>query len=126
MRGLAFSEAGIAQHQKGISMHIYRKIYEFAASAGAFEGYVYHKETLDDGALSTWVHNLVTAHEHLPPEVRKEIAPGLDQTLGRAIQSLISALGEDNPLVRKLQSLVVGPLPKSPDDFQKTKWHEDP
>jgi hypothetical protein len=68
----------------------------------------------------------VTAHEHLPPEVRNEIAPGLDQTLGRAIQSLISVLGEDNPLVRKLQSLVVGPSPKSPDDFQKTKWHEDP
>jgi hypothetical protein len=25
-------------------MHIYTKVYEFAASAGAFEGYVYRKE----------------------------------------------------------------------------------
>jgi hypothetical protein len=107
-------------------MHIYRKIYEFAASAGAFEGYVYHKETLDDGALSTWVHNLVTAHDHLPREVRDEIAPGLDQTLGRAIQSLIFVLGEDHSLVRKLKPLVAGSLPQSADDFQRTKWHEEP
>ena len=110
----------------GATMHIYTKIYEFAASAGAFEGYVYHKETLDAQALSAWVNNLVTAYGHLPSEVRAQIQSGLDQTLGRAIQSLISVLGEDNALVRKLQPLVVGSMPKSADDFQRKKWHEEP
>ncbi|MEJ2726484.1 MAG: hypothetical protein P8175_17965 [Deltaproteobacteria bacterium] len=107
-------------------MHIYRKIYEFAASAGAFEGYLYHKQTLDDRALAPWVHNLVAAYEHLPQEVRDKIGPGLDQTMGRAIQSLTSVLGEKNGLVSKLQPLVAGPMPKSADDFQRTKWHEEP
>jgi hypothetical protein len=107
-------------------MHIYRKIYEFAASAGAFEGYVYHKEALDARALSTWVNNLVTAYDRLPSDIRVEIQPGLDQTLGRAMRSMISVLGEDNGLVRKLQPLVAGPMPKSADDFQTRKWHEEP
>jgi hypothetical protein len=107
-------------------MHVYTKIYEFAASAGAFEGYVYHKQTFDDRDLSPWVNNLVAAYEHLPQEVRDTIGPGLDQTLGRAIQSLISVLGENNELVSKLQPLVTGPMPKSADDFQRTKWHEEP
>jgi hypothetical protein len=106
-------------------MHIYRKIYEFAASAGAFEGYVYQKETLDPRALSTWVHNLVSAYGRLDREVLAEIQPGLDQTLGRAIQSLISILGEDDGLVHRLQPLVAGPMPESADDFQKKKWHEE-
>jgi len=107
-------------------MHIYRKIYEFAAAAGAFEGYVYHKEGLDARALSPWVSNLVTAYDRLPSDVRDEIQPGLDQTLGRAIRSMISMLGEDNALVSKLQPLVAGPMPKSADDFQRRKWHEEP
>lgn len=107
-------------------MHIYRKIYEFAASVGAFEGYVYHKEGLDAHALSTWVNNLVTAYDRLPSDVRDEIQPGLDQTLGRAIRSLLSIFGEDNTHVSKLQPLVAGSMPKSADDFQTRKWHEEP
>ena len=46
------------------TMHIYQKIYEFAASAGAFEGYVYRrtKAEIDIKALSNWVDNLLDAY----------------------------------------------------------------
>lgn len=105
-------------------MHIYAKIYEFAASAGALEGYVYHKEKLDMNALPIWVGNLITAYQDLPAEAREEFQSSLDQTLGRAISSLIPLLGEGSELVHSLKSMVVGPRPESPDDFQKRKWFE--
>ena len=71
-------------------MHIYQKIYEFAASAGAFEGYVYRrsKHDIDAKALSNWVDNLLKAHDHLPADVIDELQPACNQTLGRAIKSV--------------------------------------
>ena len=105
-------------------MQLVGKIYEFAASAGALEGYVYRRETLDMNALRVWVNNLVTAYGHLPSEVRDEFQPSLDMTIGRAIKSLISTLGEDSDLVRNLRSMVKGSMPRSADDFQKEKWFE--
>ena len=105
-------------------MHIYQKIYEFAASAGAFEGYVYQKtkSDIDMEELSNWVNNLVDAYQKLPIDVLDEFQSSCDQTLGRAIRSLISAFGEASELVEKLKILVKGKLPNSADDFQKTKW----
>lgn len=105
-------------------MHIYLKIYEFAASAGALEGYVYHREDLDTEALPKWVDNLRAAYEHLPPEVVETFQPSLDQTLGRAVRSLSEQLGEGHEWVQKLRSMVVGRMPESPDDFQKQKWFQ--
>ncbi len=106
-------------------MHIYTKIYEFAASAGALEGYVYRRGKLDMDALPKWVDNLVATYQHLPSQVRDEFQPSLDQTIGRAIRSLVSMLDEGNEIVRMLKSMVVGPMPKSADDFQKKKWFEN-
>ncbi len=106
-------------------MHIYMKIFEFAASAGALEGYVYQKENIDMAALPKWVDNLVTAYQHLPTEVRDAIQSSLDQTIGRAVKSLASLLGEEHEIGRKLRSLVVGRMPESPDDFRKEKWFEE-
>jgi hypothetical protein len=102
-------------------MHLFARIYEFAASAGAFEGYVYHREGLDPKALVNWVGNLKAAHSLLPQEVLGEIQPSIDQTLGRALQSLIPILGEDHSIVEKLRLMTKGRLPRSPDDFQKEK-----
>jgi hypothetical protein len=103
-------------------MHLYSKIYEFAASAGALEGYVYKKDKIDMEALTNWVENLVAAYNHLPSEVLDEFQSSLDQTIGRAIRSLSSALGQEHEIVRKLKSMVVGNLPDSANDFQKKKW----
>ncbi|MGD9075838.1 MAG: hypothetical protein PVJ69_11560 [Desulfobacteraceae bacterium] len=103
-------------------MHLYSKIYEFAASAGALEGYVYQKDEIDMAALANWVENLVAAYNHLPSEVLDEFQSSLDQTIGRAIRSLSSALGQEHEIVRKLKSMVVGNLPDSANDFQKKKW----
>jgi hypothetical protein len=111
---------------RSVLVHIYTKLYDFAASAGALEGYVYHRKELDMKALPIWVNNLVSAYQHLPSETRTEIQSLLDQTIGRAIRSLASALGEDSEAVRKLRTMVVGPLPESADDFQKKKWFEKP
>ena len=105
-------------------MHIYQEIYEFAASAGALEGFVYPKEKLNPDDLPKWVNNLVAAYQHLPDEAKKEFQSSIDQTLGRAVRALIPILGEKHDTIRQLQSMTVGPLPKSADDFQKKKHFE--
>jgi hypothetical protein len=108
-------------------MHIYQQLYEFAASAGAFEGYVYRrsKTEIDTDVLSSWVGNLVDAYKNLSSEVRDECQSSIDQTLGRAIKSLASLFDDRHALVNKLQKIVKGELPGSPDDFQKQKWFQD-
>lgn len=103
-------------------MHLYSKIYEFAASAGAFEGYVYQKHKVDMEAVTNWVENLVAAYNSLPSEALDEFQSSLDRTIGRAIRSLSSASGQEHEIVLKLKSMVVGSLPHSADDFQKKKW----
>ena len=107
-------------------MHIYQKIYEFAASAGAFEGYVYQKTTsdIDLDSLSNWVNNLVDAYHRLPADVLGEFQSSCDQTLGRAIGSLVSVSGEAPALIDRLKEMIKGKLPDSADDFQKTKWFQ--
>jgi len=105
-------------------MKIYSELYEFAASVGALEGYVYPKEKVDTSYLPNWIEHLHKAYELLPQEVKDEIQPQLDKTLGRAIRSLIQLLGEDHPLVRKAKQMIKGGLPASYDDFQKKKWFE--
>ena len=106
-------------------IHTYSQIYEFAASAGAFEGYVYSKREINPGYLPEWVDHLIAAYELLETEVREEIQPSLNGTLGRAVKSLIPILGEDNETVKKLKSMITSAsLPESPDDFRKEKWFE--
>ncbi len=100
-------------------MGIHRDIYEFAARAGAFEGYVYHKEKMGPGSLKNWVSSLVKQHRGLPAEVRAEFQDLCDGTIGRAIQSLVPLLGEDHELITQLRALVQGELPSSPDDFSR-------
>jgi len=80
-------------------MHVYAKIYQFAASVGALEGYVYKKvdaEELGMPALSVWTDNVCQAYNHLPPEILQEFQGDLDRTVGRAIHSLVAALGQDH------------------------------
>jgi len=105
-------------------MHMFTQLYEFAASAGALEGFVYQRPDLGAESISKWVENLVEAYRLLPSEVLKEIQPSLDGTLGRAVRSLDNVLGEEHPLVQTLRSMVKGPMPSSPDDFQKRKWFQ--
>jgi len=100
---------------------MYKEIYEFAASAGALEGYVYGKETLSEQAIAKWCNNLSNAYNCLPPDVRKEFQPSCDGTLGRALRSLLPLLGEDHESIGKLRSMIAGQLPASADDFQKNK-----
>ena len=105
-------------------MHIYQEIYEFAASAGALEGFVYPKEKLNPDDLPKWVNNLVAAYQHLPDEAKNEFQSSIDQTLGRAVRALIPILGEEHGTIVKLKSMIVGPTPQSVDDFQKKKHFE--
>ena len=100
---------------------MYKDIYEFAASAGAFEGYVYQREKLDPAHLNNWVKNLVAQHQALPNDVLDSFQPSLDRTMGRAVQSLISAFGEDHAHVIALKPLIVGKMPEAPNDFEEEK-----
>lgn len=108
-------------------MHIYTKIYQFAASAGAFEGFVYGKknaEALGMETLAKWADNIVSAYQHLPPDALAECQGDCDQTLGRAVHSLTAALGEDHEVIDKLKTLIKGDVPASADDFDKKKWFQ--
>lgn len=100
---------------------MYKTIYEFAASAGALEGFVYQKTTMDAAILDNWVRNLVKQYQELPEVVRSGLQDGLDRTMGRALQSMIGLFGEDHPHVTALQALVSGPLPQTADDFEQEK-----
>ena len=105
-------------------MHIYTQIYEFAASVGALEGYVYGKHELEKDVLAKWCNNLVDAYQLLPKEALQEFQPSCDGTIGRAIRSLTPVLGDNHEIVGKLRSMTAGPIPKSADDFQKKKWFQ--
>ncbi len=98
-------------------MGIYQELYDFAAKAGALEGYVYPKEKADLGYLPRWVDNLVSHYRRLPSEVREEFQDLCNGTLGRTIQSLLPSLGEDHEVIKKLKSIISGNLPSSPNDF---------
>jgi hypothetical protein len=102
---------------KEVSMNIYRTLYDFAAKAGALEGYVYPKEKVDPVYLPAWVEHIVEGYQALPPEARAEFQDLCDATLGRAIASLLPLLGEEHEVIRKLRSLTKGKLASSPDDF---------
>jgi len=98
-------------------MGIYQEVYDFAAKAGALEGYVYPKEKVDLNYLPRWVDNLVDQYHRLPSEVREEFKQLCNGTFGRAVQSLLPDLGEDHEVIKKLKSVISGKLPLSPDDF---------
>jgi hypothetical protein len=108
-------------NKEGRSMHPFMQLYEFAASAGALEGFVYRRSDVQAGTIDKWIENLAKAYPLLPVEVLKEIQPSLDGTLGRAVHSIRRVLGEEHPLIQELKSMVKGPLPKSPDDFERRK-----
>lgn len=97
-------------------MGIYRELYDFAAKAGALEGYVYHREKVEPRYLPLWVEHLVEQYHQLPHEVREDFQSLCDGTLGRAIRSLIPLLGEDHEVIKKLKT-IVRELPSSPNDF---------
>jgi len=106
-------------------MHIYTKIYEFSASAGAIEGYVYGKTKISPEEITNWVHNIIAAYQHLPSEVIEEFQTPLDRTLGRAVASLVPVLGEDHDLVLKLNSIIIDHSAKTADDFKFKKWFQE-
>jgi hypothetical protein len=98
-------------------MGIYKEIYDFAAKAGALEGYVYQKEKLDLNYLPGWVDNLIHNYHHLPNEVKEDFQSLCNGTLGRTVQSLLTHLGEDHVVIKKLKSMTSGKLPSTPNDF---------
>jgi len=105
-------------------MHTDTQIYEFAASVGAFEGYVYRRTEADSTVLSKWINHLLDAYKLFPSDVREHFQTSLNGTIGRAIASLLPVLGNEHDVIKKLTTMVTAPLPASADDFQKKKWFE--
>lgn len=102
-------------------MDVQREIFEFAASAGALEGYVFEKAHMPPGILDDWVHNLVRQYEGFPDEIKAHFQGSLDRTVGRAVQSLIPVLGPEHPHVKSLKTLIAGEMPASSRDFNREK-----
>jgi len=102
-------------------MGVYSYIYEFAARAGAFEGYVYQRKGLTPESLERWVEHLLEGYKAVPAVAKEEFQGLSDGTIGRAIQSLIPVLGENHEIIKKLKSITVGKLPSSPDDFSRKR-----
>lgn len=100
-------------------MGLYSELYDFAASAGSFEGYVYRHKDMDTSYLPKWSGNLANQYNALPEDVKKEIQHMCDGTLGRAVRSLVPVLGEDHEVIENLKACIKGELPESPDDFEK-------
>jgi len=98
-------------------MGIYKEVYDFAAKAGALEGYVYPKKKVDLSYLPQWVDNLMNDYRSFPSEVREELQGLCNGTVGRTIRSLLPSLAEDHEVIKKLKSIISGNLPSSPDDF---------
>jgi hypothetical protein len=107
----------LSSNLKEVFMGIYRMLYDFAAKAGALEGYAYPKEKVEPGYLSAWVDHVVEGYQALPPEARAEFQDLCDFTVGRTIASLLPLLGEEHDVIKKLRSVTKGRLPLSPDDF---------
>jgi len=108
-------------------MHLYAQIYEFSASIGALEGYVYHKKSVDEmdmTALQVWTGNLMDAYDNLPSGVLEKIRESLDLTLNRAISSLTPILEKDHEVMVRVNSMIGRKTNASPDDFQKKKWFQ--
>ncbi len=102
-------------------MGIYRNLYDFAAKAGALEGYVYPKEKVDPSYLPLWVEHVVQGYQDLPEEARREFQDLCNGTIGRAMQAIIPILGPDHEVIKKLKGITSGELPLSPDDFPARK-----
>lgn len=102
-------------------MDKYRQLYDFAASLGALEGYVFPGRDLDPASLDDWVRNLARQYADLPGPVRDSIAPALSRTAGRAVHSLTPLLGQGHPHVARLREMITGEPPKSHDDFETEK-----
>ena len=100
---------------------LYREIYEFAASAGALEGFVYPGRELAAGQLDNWIQNLGNQYRDISEDVRKSFQSALDRTLGRAVQALIPVLGPEHEHIIALKKLIMGELPASHSDFEKEK-----
>jgi hypothetical protein len=102
-------------------MDLFKEVYEFAASAGALEGFVFPRKKLEAGDLDDWVRNLLKQYEQLPEETRQHFQSSLDRTMGRAVHSLTSALGAQHAHVQALKSLIKGSVPQSFQDFEQEK-----
>jgi len=120
-----FIKSAAADFMGRKEMDAYVQVYEFAASAGALEGYVYGRKKMDTKAFPVWIGNLHKAYGLLPEPVLQEIQPFIDMTLGRAFRSLAPVLGESHELVVRVRSMIKGALPQSADDFQKKKWFQE-
>jgi len=115
--GVTISDGRIQMTEK----ETYREIFEFAASAGALEGYLFKKDHLAPGELDDWIGNLVKQYEGFPPQIKAHFQASLDRTIGRAVHSLVSLAGLDHHQVLSLKSMIIGELPASSHDFEREK-----
>ena len=102
-------------------MEIYTEIYEFAASAGALEGYTFKKDQMAPNELDDWIHNLVKQYEGFPDEIKVHFQGSLDRTMGRAVHSLSAILGLEHEHVLSLKLLIAGDIPATSHDFNREK-----
>jgi hypothetical protein len=99
----------------------YREVFEFAASAGALEGYLFKKGELAAVELDDWIDNLAKQYQGFPSQIREHFQSSLNRTIGRAVHSLVSLVGPDHHQVLSLKSMIVGELPASSHDFEREK-----
>lgn len=103
------------------SENLIREVYDFASSAGAFEGYLYQNQKVSAEELTDWIHNLTEQYGRLPGEAIRQIQPALNRTLGRAVHSLAAHFGGNHPHSVAINQLIQGPIPDSYKDFEDEK-----
>ena len=80
----------------------YEELFEFAAKAGALEGYLYERERLEP--LNNWVGNLERMYASLSDNVKEEIKSEFSNVLRRTLDNGGKVLEES--IITRLNTLL--------------------
>jgi len=84
-------------------MGVYKELFEFAAKAGALEGYLYEREKVEP--LDNWVGNIERMYASLPDNVKADVGNELGNVLRRTLTNGGKAL--EGEIRTRLNNLIL-------------------
>ena len=81
----------------------YKDLFEFAAKAGALEGYLYEREEVE--SLDNWVSNIEQMYANLPDNMKDDIKNELRNVLRKILNYGSNVVAED--ITTKLNKLLL-------------------
>ena len=87
-------------------MGVYKDLFLLAAKAGSLEGYSYDRTQFSMQHMPGWIGNIERMYSELPTDVKAECAEEYCAVLETAKKGLRAALGDEHPLVAKIQGMI--------------------